>query len=117
MDIFDLDLQIEAELQSYALIEFIGGNPFYLLDSLRRSDAKAALKECAQERVLIGWSAAAFVFGPTLELVNRYSPEMNVMALKNLTGLNLTSIQVLPHYSKFLQRYDSFEETCSAYES
>ena len=57
------------------------------------------------------------MFGPTLELVNEYSPEMNVLGLTDLTGLCLTDTQVLPHYSKFLKRFDYFEETCLNYEN
>ena len=40
--------------------------------------------------------AAAFALGPTLELVNRYSPEMNFLGLTDLHGLSLTEVQVLP---------------------
>ncbi|MCM1263025.1 MAG: Type 1 glutamine amidotransferase-like domain-containing protein [Butyrivibrio sp.] len=60
--------------------------------------------------------AAAFVFGPTLELVNMYSADMNFMGLTDLSGLNLTNIEVLPHYEKFLKRFDAFEEKCRIYE-
>jgi dipeptidase E len=74
------------------------------------------LKEIAKHKVLIGWSAAAFVFSPTLELVNCYSPEMNFLRLADLRGLSLTQVQVLPHYSKFLSRFEKFEERCCAYE-
>ena len=59
---------------------------------------------------------AAFVFSPTLELVNCYSSEMNFLGLTDLSGLALTNVQVLSHYSKFLTRYDQFEEKCCAYE-
>ena len=68
-------------------------------------------------RVLIGWSAAAFVFGiSTLELVNCYSPEMNFLGLTDLRGLSLTQVQILPHYNKFLSRFEKFEERCCGYE-
>lgn len=63
-----------------------------------------------------GCKTAAFVFSPTLELVNCYSPEMNFLSLTDLRGLSLTQVQVLPHYSKFLSKFDKFEETCCAYE-
>ena len=97
-------------------MEFIGGNPFYLLDTLRKQNAAAILKEISSRKILIGWSASAFVFGPSLELVNLYSPEMNYMNLTDLTGLSLSSIEVLPHYSRFLSKFQNFEETCKAYE-
>ena len=74
------------------------------------------LKDISANKILIGWSAAAFVFGPTLELVNCYSPEMNFLGLTDLSGLSLTDVQVLPHYSKFLSKFEKFEEKCCIYE-
>lgn len=114
--LFDLDEQRAAALLDYDVVEFIGGNPYYLLQAIRRSDALPVLRELAARRILIGWSAAAFVFGPTLALVDRYSPEMNFVGLTDLTALALTDVEVLPHYSRFLTRFDRFEETCRAYE-
>ena len=116
VDIFDLDHQPATLLLNYDVVEFIGGNPYYLLHSIRKNNATKSLREIAATKILIGWSAAAFVFGPTLELVNRYSPEMNFLGLADLSGLSLTEVQVLPHYSKFLTRFEKFEEKCCIYE-
>ena len=114
--LFDLDKQSPESLLNYDVVEFIGGNPYYLLNAIRQTDAKPVLREIAARKILIGWSAAAFVFGPTLELVNCYSPEMNFLGLTDLSGLSLTEVQVLPHYSKFLTRFEKFEEKCCIYE-
>lgn len=116
VDIFDLDQQPAERLFGYDVVEFIGGNPYYLLHSIRENNAIEVLKDIAANKILIGWSAAAFVFGPTLELINCYSPELNFLKLTDLRGLSLTQVQVLPHYSKFLSRFDKFEERCCAYE-
>ena len=116
VDIFDLDKQPAELLLDYDVIEFIGGNPYYLLNSIREHNAMEVLKDIAKNKVLIGWSAAAFVFSPTLELVNCYSPEMNFLRLTDLRGLSLTQVQVLPHYSRFLSKFEKFEERCCAYE-
>lgn len=116
VDIFDLDKQSADLLLKYDVVEFIGGNPFYLLHSIRENKAIEILRDIAANKILIGWSAAAFVFGPTLELVNCYSPEMNFLGLTDLNGLSLTKVQVLPHYSTFLTRFERFEEKCSTYE-
>ncbi|MEE1280819.1 MAG: Type 1 glutamine amidotransferase-like domain-containing protein [Acutalibacteraceae bacterium] len=116
VDIFDLDKQPADLLLNYDVVEFIGGNPYYLLNSIRENNATEILRNIAINKVLIGWSAAAFVFSPTLELINCYSPEMNFLGLTDLNGLSLTNIQVLPHYSKFLTRFDQFEEKCCTYE-
>lgn len=116
VDIFDLDKQSADLLLNYDVVEFIGGNPYYLLNSIKEHNALEVLRDIATNKILIGWSAAVFVFGPTLELVNCYSPEMNVLGLTDLRGLSLTSVQVLPHYNKFLTRFESFEEKCCTYE-
>lgn len=116
VDIFDLDKQPADLLLNYDVVEFIGGNPYYLLNSIRENNAIEVLRNISKNKVLIGWSAAAFVFSSTLELVNCYSPEMNFLGLTDLNGLSLTNIQVLPHYSKFLTRFDQFEEKCCTYE-
>lgn len=116
VDTFDLDKQSPELLLNYDVLEFIGGNPFYLLHAIRQSNATDILKDFAEKKILIGWSAAAFVFGPTLELVNGYSPEMNFVGLTDLNALALTKVEVLPHYNKFITRFEQFEEKCSAYE-
>lgn len=54
--------------------------------------------------------------GPTIGIIHMFSPEMNHWGLTDLTGMNLTDIQILPHYSKFLSRYDKLEERCLKYE-
>ena len=117
VDLFDLDEEQAERLLGYDVVEFIGGNPFYLMDAIRRSGAADVLAQIAERGALIGWSAAAFAFGPTLELVHMYSPEMNFLGMRDLSGLGLTDVQVLPHYGKFLTRFERFEERCRAYEA
>ena len=116
VDIFDLDKQPADLLSEYDVVEFIGGNPYYLLHSIRENKAQEIVRNIAQNKILIGWSAAAFVFSPTLELVNSYSPEMNFVGLTDLSALSLTEVQVLPHYSRFLSKFERFEEVCCEYE-
>lgn len=117
VDILDLDKHSADLLLNYDVVEFIGGNPYYLLHTIRERKAFGILKEIAETKILIGWSAAAFVFSPTLKLVNCYSPEMNFIGLVDLDGLALTDIQVLPHYSRFLAKFADFEEICRKYET
>ena len=116
VECFDFDVQPPGALLDYDLAEMIGGNPYYLLHSIRIHGFQKALREFAENRVLIGWSAGALVIGPTLELIDRYSPEMNEVGLSNLSALGLTDVQILPHYSRFLSWYENFEETCAQYE-
>ena len=41
---------------------------------------------------------------------------MNMVDLKDLSACRLTDVRILPHYSKFLNRCDHFEEKCVQYE-
>jgi len=116
VDVFDLDKQPSELLLTYDVTEFIGGNPFYLLHAIKKHNAINVLREIADNKVLIGWSAAAFVFSPSLELVNVYSPELNFIGLTDLKALALTKVEILPHYSRFINRFEFFEEKCCAYE-
>lgn len=116
VDLFDLDTQPAHLLLQYDVVEFIGGNPFYLLHTIQKHNASDILKTIASDKLLIGWSAAAFVFGPTLELVNSYSPEMNFLGTTDLQALGLTNLEVLPHYNKFITKFENFEEKCRIYE-
>lgn len=113
---FDLDTQPAEALYNYDVVEFIGGNPYYLLKSVRESNAAEVLKNIAEKKILIGWSAAVFVFGPTLELADMYTPEMNLWGMTDLRGIGLTDVEVLPHYDTFIKRFADFEEKCRQYE-
>ena len=116
VECFDFDNQSLNELMQYDVVELIGGNPYYLLNSIRKNGFLDVLKHFAQNKFLIGCSAGALVLTPCLDLINIYSPEMNIVGLKDLSACNLTDVQILPHYSKFLKKYDAFEEKCAQYE-
>ena len=116
VDTFDLDRQSAEQLLHYDVVEFIGGNPYYLLNSIRTTKSTDILRYLVEKKILIGWSAAAFVFGPTLALADKYTPEMNELGLTDLTGAELTDCIVLPHYSKFINKFHHFEEICQSFE-
>lgn len=115
-DVIDIDVESSEKLLNYDVVEFIGGNPFYLVDSIKKTRSENILRTILKEKILIGWSAAAIAFGPSLLLVNEYTPEMNIVGMKDLSGLRLTNTEILPHYSKFISRFEHFEERCAAYE-
>ena len=116
VDCFDFDTQSPADLMNYDVVELIGGNPYYLLDSIRKNGYSEALAVFANSKVIIGCSAGALVLTPSLDLIDLYSPEMNIVNVEDLSACHLTDVRVLPHYSKFLNRYEGFEEKCALYE-
>ena len=116
VECFDFDTQTPTELMQYDVVELIGGNPYYLLNSIQKNNFFDVLKYFAQTKCLIGCSAGAMVLTPSLDLIDLYSPEMNFVGLNDLSACNFTDIYILPHYSKFLKKYTAFEERCSQYE-
>ena len=116
VDCFDFDNQTPVELAEYDVVELIGGNPYYLLNSIRQNGFSEMLADFAKSKVIIGCSAGSLVLTPSLDVIDLYSPEMNIVDLKDLSACHLTDVQLLPHYSKFLNRYDHFEEKCALYE-
>ena len=116
VDCFDFDTQSPADLMNYDVVELIGGNPYYLLDSIRKNGYSKVLADFAKSKVVIGCSAGSLVLTPSLDLIDLYSPEMNIVDSQDLSACHLTDVRLLPHYSKFLKRYDQFEEKCLQYE-
>ncbi len=116
IDIFDFDLRQPSELNEYGVIEMIGGNPFYLLNSIRVHGFTEALRAFAENKCVIGCSAGSIVMTKSLELISMYSPEMNFVGMTDLRALSLTDVEVLPHYSRFIKRIPDFELKCVGYE-
>ena len=54
VELLDLDRQPAELLRQYDVVEFIGGNPYYLLDSIRKNHAAPILEEIARTKILIG---------------------------------------------------------------
>lgn len=116
VDTFDLDTQNASELLKYDVVEFIGGNPYYLLNSIRVHNAATVIKQLAEKKVLLGWSAGAMVLTPSIAIVDKLTPEINIVPLDDLKGLCLTKTHIIPHYNKFLKRFDNLEDICKEYE-
>lgn len=114
--IFDFDRDKPEDLKGYDVVEMIGGNLFYLLDSIRNNGFEGILQRFALDKCVIGCSAGLFVLTKALELVNMYSSEMNIIGLESFDALYLTKDEILPHYSKYSKRVENFESKCEEYE-
>lgn len=116
VDLFDIDTQPAEALREYDVVELIGGSPYYLLNSIRKHGAENVLAEIAKTKLLIGWSAGAMVLQPTIALIDCFAPELNTIGTDERIGLNLTDVQILPHYNKLMKKDSATEEKCRAYE-
>jgi dipeptidase E len=84
---------------------------------LQRAENKAVIKKIAEEKVLIGISAGTLVLQKNIHLVAQFSPEMNEeVGLTDFSGLALTDLEILPHYHRYLKRFENLEEKAQWYE-
>jgi len=118
VDYFDFDFDDPSKLLQYDVVEIIGGNPFYLLKSMKMSNCEMILAELSKSKILIGVSAGSLVLQNNIELIAQYSPELNrEINLSDLAGFHLTDIEILPHYSRFLSCFERFEERAREHEA
>lgn len=117
VEYFDIELQNPELLFGYDVIEINGGNPFYLLEQLRRKDCAPIFRKLINNKIVIGISAGSVVFQTNIDLIAQYSPEMNAETrLIDFKGMGLTHVEILPHYTRFISRFERFEERAKQYE-
>lgn len=117
VDFFDFDHQPAGQLFAYQVVECIGGNPFYLVRRMREAHCELYLQELKSSGLFIGVSAGSLAMQESLELVDRFSPELRTQAGgEDSTGMGVTGVEILPHYRKYLPRFERFEERTEAYE-
>jgi len=111
-DFFDIEFSSPSLLLEYDILFLIGGNPFYLLNQIRETHTDRILYELISKgKIISGSSAGCVVLGETIALINEFDPQMNNgIGLTNFKGVSLTSINLCPHYTKYINRYDNFEE-------
>jgi len=95
----DIEFENPKNLENYDVIYISGGNPFYLLYHLKKSGADKIISELAAKGIIIvGVSGGGVVLGPNIDIVNYFDKKLNIVKLKDLTGLGLTDIIIYPHY-------------------
>ncbi|QHE53940.1 Type 1 glutamine amidotransferase-like domain-containing protein [Pontibacillus sp. HMF3514] len=107
VDFLDVEYDDPSLINNYSIIYINGGNPYKLLYHLKESGADKELVEFAakKEGVIVGVSAGAMVLGPHIYMVDAFTPFMNEIELRDLSGLYLHKDVIFPHYD----REDLFE--------
>lgn len=91
---------IETTLNRNDYIFISGGNTFYLLQELRRSNAdKAICKLIQQGKPYIGSSAGSVVLAPDLEYIKAMDDFSKAPDLQDTRGLGITQFSILPHFA------------------
>jgi dipeptidase E len=122
IDFIDIEHENPYRLNKYNAIYINGGNPFYLLYQLKKSGADVLLRNLAKRNtVFVGVSAGSLILGPTLDVVQYFTPQMNEVTLQDLMGLKITEKLIFPHYDRedlFPNKLgQTIEERLSAYEA
>lgn len=117
VELFDLAEQPPTLLEKYDLIFLMGGNTFYLLDIMRKTNCKDLFAKYIKDKVVIGASAGSIVFGSTIGFIYELEPQGNdLVGLTDFTGLCLTNTHVFPHVSLLTKAFDRCLERLSAFE-
>ena len=107
---FDFDTDDIKKLEEFDVMILIGGNPFYLLKSIKDNNYEEIIKDFGMNKLLIGISAGSIVLGQNMDLIYEFNPEYNDnVGLSSFKGLGLT-IDICPHYDRFDEKYENFEE-------
>ncbi|WP_337089674.1 Type 1 glutamine amidotransferase-like domain-containing protein [Leuconostoc pseudomesenteroides] len=118
VDFLDVEFEDAEKLFNYDLIFLNGGYPFYLLHFIKKSGADKILTKIHQNGGLIfGLSAGSIVMGPSISLMQYLYPEDNHFQDTDLTGLNLTDLQIYPHFKEMLTRDATIKEKIVEYEN
>lgn len=114
LKILDLDHDISYdEVSDFDVLYVCGGNTFFLLDKIRKTGFDKVIKDfIKKERVYVGVSAGSIILGPDIEIAG--IGDDNDIGLKDLTGLNIISSVISPHYSeKKKKAVNDFKEKIS----
>jgi dipeptidase E len=111
-DLFDFEFDDLSLLEQYDVMVLGGGNPYKLLKEIYKStELNLIVRKFAKKKVLIGISAGSIILGESLAIINEFDPQMfddYFSDCKRPLGMNM-AIDVVPHYTRFKERYDHFE--------
>lgn len=100
IDFIDLETDPSTDFSSYGIIYVCGGNTFKLLKFAREANFKTTIENLlGRDGVYVGVSAGSIIVGPSINIANEIEPDLNDMELKDLIGLGISNLIILPHFS------------------
>lgn len=120
IELFDLMKRSPDSLAEFDIIYTLGGNPFRLLDEVKKSNADTIIRKLAfQNKILMGYSAGSLLLGPNMELMNAMDSLLgfNEMRLTELSCIGLYDFLIFPHYDEFTQEVQGLAEAIDQYEA
>ena len=90
---------VQSVFEDADVIYFTGGNSFFLMDQLRKTETDELLKkELANGKLMIGESAGAIICAPTIQYIEQMDEKPEDYSQEDNEGLDLIDFYVLPHY-------------------
>ena len=90
---------IQSVFEDADVIYFTGGNSFFLMDQLRKTETDELLKkELANGKLMIGELAGAIICAPTIQYIEQMDEKPEDYSQEDNEGLDLIDFYVLPHY-------------------
>jgi len=91
-----------SDLPAYDIYYVCGGNTFYILDRLRKTNLDKVISEAIKSgKLYIGVSAGSIIMGPDIEIAGLGEDgDLNDMNLEDLSGFGLVPYIISPHYTE-----------------
>lgn len=101
-----------ADIDGYDIYYVCGGNTFYILDRLRKTNMdKVIIREIEKGKWYIGVSAGSIIMGPDIEIAGIEGGDENDINLEDLQGCNLVPFHISPHFVEQERRcIEAFEK-------
>jgi dipeptidase E len=113
VDYIDIEFDDPEKLKAYPIICIFGGNPFILLDQIKKTKTDHLLIELrAVGHFIVGHSSGAAILGKTIIHANLLHPEWNDINLREFEAIGLLEDLILPHsnrYSEMQQKLQDIE--------
>jgi dipeptidase E len=102
-----------SNLPAYDIYYVCGGNTFYILDRLRKTNLdKVILEAVSKGKLYVGVSAGSIIMGPDIKVAGiGEEGDENDIYLEDLAGFGLVPYMISPHYTEKEKIYlDAFKE-------
>jgi len=113
----DIEFDDPKDLKKSEIVIINGGNPYYLLHHIKRSNSENILYELISDKMPIwGISAGFMILMQDLGIMDLLTPEMNSIGLMHKECLGLIKEIVIPHYDRFIKEGKILKKDIDKYE-
>ncbi|KRF21734.1 hypothetical protein ASG93_30550 [Paenibacillus sp. Soil787] len=103
MDYIDITSENPQILYDYPIVCIFGGDPFYLLDEIKKAKVDDILIDIKERggSIVMGHSSGAAVLGKTIIHANILHPEWNNIGLADFDAIGIIQEIILPHHNRY----------------